>query len=280
MAIRSLVGLFLATILWTTTPEPAAAGVHLVAEIMDLRLRSDASRTAQFWVDADRVRIDDSWQGPGVTWSTMLYDGSEDVFLGLDEKQSTYVRIDRPTLTAIATQVRMLRVMLNAQMNRLSVEQRATAARMLGGSEISTQPVPPLVTRDTGDHEMVGGRDCRLVEIWRGDRSVGMAWVADWDQVALEDDSLGVFRKLAGLLGELNGTVDVGGVPPQLFEVFDGFGGFPMRVRWNRHGQVMTEVRFISVMHQEVPSQHFEVPAAYRQRGLTSRAPASKAPAP
>ena len=279
MGNRSLVGLILAAMLSSVIPEPASGGVHMVAEIQDLRVRPEAPRRVEIWVEGSQVRIDDSWEVAGITWSTMLYHGDQDVFIGLDQKQRSYVRIDRPTLATIGARVRMLRVVLDSQMAGLSYEQRATVARMLGSSEMSSQPVPPLVTHDTGEREEVDGRDCRLVEVRRGGRSVGMAWVASWDRVALEEDSLHVFKKLAGLLGELNGTMNVGGVPTQLFEVFEGFAGFPMRVRWDRDGQPTSEVRFISVLEEETQSQLFVVPADYRQRGLADRTPASVAPA-
>jgi hypothetical protein len=259
-------------------PEHAAAGARMVAEIEELGAGSTVPRRAEIWVDGNRVRIDDIWAAAGVTWNTMLYHADGDVFVGLDRAERSYVRIDRATLSAIGAKVRMLRMALDAQLGMLSSEQRATAARMLGSSEIRRGSAPPLLTHDTGEREVVDWRDCRVVEVQRDGRSVGRVWVASWDQLAVSEDSLQVFGKLAALLGELNGTVDVGGLPPEIFEVFSGFGGFPMRVRWTHDGRPKSEVRFISVLQEETGSQLFEIPGDYRQRGLAGRAPASVAP--
>ena len=93
MGTRSLVGLILAAMLSSAISEPASGGVHMVAEIQDLRVRAEAPRRAEIWVEGSRVRIDDSWEVAGVTWSTMLYDGDQDVFIGLNQKQRSYVRL-------------------------------------------------------------------------------------------------------------------------------------------------------------------------------------------
>lgn len=279
MGTRSLAGLFAVAMLASAIPEPASGGVHMVAEIQEFRLRSPEPRRVEIWVDGSRVRIDDSWQAAGASWNTMLYYGTQDVLFGVDQKERTYVRVDRLALTEIATKVRMLRVMLEARMQGLSAGQRATASRMLGTSELYDKDVLPLVTRDTGTREEVDGRDCRLVEIRRKDLVVGMAWVASWDRVALKEDSLRVFKKLASLLGELNGALKVPGVSTQLFEVFDAFEGFPLRVRWDRDGRPISNVRFISLKEEKTASQLFALPADYRERGLTNRVPASVAPA-
>lgn len=279
MGTRSLLGLLLAAMLSGAISEPASGAVHMVVEIQDFKTGSEAPRRAHIWVAGNRVRIDDSWEAAGITWSTMLYHGDEDVFFALDQEQQSYIRFDRPTLTAIGATVRMLRVMLDSKMAGLSSEQRATATRMLGSSETFDKGAVPLATHDTGTRAVVDGLDCRVVEVRRGGSLVGMAWVANWELVALEKDSLRVFTKLAALLGELNGTVNLAGVPTQLFEVFEGFGGFPVRVRWYRDGKPTSEVRFISVTKEETQSQVFGVPDDYRRRGLGNRAPASAAPA-
>ena len=278
MGVRLLASLLVATMLSGALPEHASAGARMVAEIEELHAGSKAPRRAEIWVDGSRVRIDDIWAAAGVTWNTMLYRANDDVLLGLDRSDRSYVRIDRPTLSAIGAKVRMLRMALDAQLGMLSSEQRATAARMLGSSEIPNRPAPAISGHDTETREVVDGRDCRVIDIRRENRSVGTVWVASWDQVAVSEDSLRVLGKMASLLGELNGAVDVGGLPAEIFEVFRGFGGFPMRVRWTRDGHARSEVRFISVLQEETGSQLFEVPGDYRQRGLANRSPASIAP--
>ena len=214
--------------------------------------------SGRFTVDVrpGEVRIDDAspdWQ---------LYDESEQAIYTVNPAARSYTRLDKSAASSIRSQVERLRAQVDAKVEELPENQRATARAALLQSMPALDSSEHRVGLDrTGRSETVAGVECDVGQVVRDGQPAETLCVADADALGISTRSFDSVQSMFKLMQTLlAGTgFEAAGLP------YLSLAGMPIRFTDTNTGE---KRQLVSVSHESLPDSQFAIPDSYDEKAL------------
>lgn len=257
-------------------PDAIAKGSQAAKPAKPGKTSGDTKYSGRLYVDGDRVRMQGtSSEGGQDSSGTVIFRPDPEALLVLNGDQKSYFEMTRADAKRIGQTIDMARAQMQAQMEKMTPEQRATIEQALsnfggdmakGGKKAPPEPAKAI---STGTSDTISGYACRGYDIVRGAKKIAEACVASWADLGLAPDDVAGLRKLAAFQQQMFAEVNLGtdaapGI--EAFEVMDQIKGFPLRVRTMVDGKRPTVMRVVQVERKDIDPKVFQVPAGYTRR--------------
>jgi len=237
----------------------------------------DTRYSGRLYVEGDRVRMQGTSSERGQDSSgTVIFQPDPEALLVLNGDQKSYFEMTRADAKRIGQTIDMARAQMQAQMEKMTPEQRATIEQALsnfGAGDVAKggkkAPPEPAKAVATGTSDTISGYACRGYDIVRAGKKIAEACVASWADLGVGPDDVAGLRKLAAFQQQMFADVNLGtdaapGI--EAFEVMDQIKGFPLRVRTMVEGKRPTVMRVVQVERKDIDPKVFQVPAGYTRR--------------
>jgi hypothetical protein len=240
--------------------QTASAGIYV--EMVDHVISTDKSTLAQkIYVQNGNGRFVDA-EGR----ATLIKNGT---FYIVDDADKSYIAFDKATMEQLAKKIAVEMEKVKAQLAQLPPEQRAQVEQMMPGlAEDDRRWVVEAL--DTGKSDKVGGRDCRVWDIKRGDQLDDQICVVPYSALPGKEDVQAMFANFAKVFEEMAKSVPVlSGMMSNEFSASAKVNGYPVRLRAYENGQLGDDEQLMSVWREEaIPASMFEIPAGYTQKQM------------
>lgn len=242
-----------------------------------------AGLLGRLYVEGERVRMDgrsaDASQGNA---SSAFYRPSPPALIVLDERERSYVVLDRAQARSVSNALAGVRAQVQQALEGMSPEDRARAEQAMakmGNAVAGLDPAKAAQGPDeriqavaTGKEDEVNGFRCREFEISRGATKVGTACVASWSSLGLDARDLAGLRTFAAFQREMVGEMGLGGATAagtEAYEVMDQMGGFPVRTQLaDAESSAPLATRVVKVERGPIDPALFEIPEGYTKRSM------------
>ena len=254
----------------TAAPAWAADGVLIVQKVTRA---GGEPKTNQIQIEQHRMRAEIA--GPGGAAQSMVFDGTREVMMIIDDDHKTYSEITKADVDAISQQ-------MSAAMGSLTPEQRAQMQAMMGRAGRGMPGMaPPSKTayRKVGT-DTVGKWTCDKYEGTRDGQKVQDLCTVDpkvfgftLADFAVSKDMADFFQKMMPPgMGRAMGTSEIFHIGTAEEQ---GFSGVPVRTITYSGGQTTT-YELSDVKRQAFPDSTFQPPAGYAKqdsplRGMRGR---------
>jgi hypothetical protein len=242
----------------------AADGVLIVQKITTA---GGAPQTHQIQIEAHRMRAEVA--GVGGRSQVIVFDGTHDVMMMIDDTNKTYSEITKADVEALSSQMSAAMSQMQDQLKNLPPEQRAQIEAMMRGRGMpgargaGAAAPPKMQYKKTGtDH--VGKWTCDKYEGFTDGEKKQDLCTVDPKVLGLSMADFAVTKDVANFFQKL-----MPGNAAQMFRVGSmedqGFSGVPVRsVTTVGTGSVTSEIA--DVQRQSFPDTLFQAPAGYEKR--------------
>lgn len=222
---------------------------------------ADGPYTLSIRPDAIRIdRADGRWQ---------LYVRASNTLFTVHPKQHSYTRMDTDTAADLRRQMTALRAKIETQLAQLpATKRRAARAALAEQLPGFAAPPQPVNLHDSGKTTFVAGRQCRLVDISRGDAPAGRVCVARAATLGLSSADHATLAAMFRFMHALLADSPYASASLPYLEL----KGVPIRFR-AANGNLRRRLQQVS--HAALPSTLFELPAAFSERHSPDAAAAS-----
>ena len=167
----------------------------------------DTKYSGRLYVEGDRVRMQGTSSERGEESSgTVIFQPDPEALLVLNGDQKSYFEMTRADAKRIGQTIDMARAQMQAQMEKMTPEQRASIEQALsnmgagdvakGGKKAPPEPAKAIAN---GASDTISGYACRGYDIVRGAKKIAEACIASWADLGLGPDDVAGLRKLAAL---------------------------------------------------------------------------------
>ena len=250
---------------------PALAGLEIRTETTFADSSGPRERGGKMLLDEKSIRMElpgqDAADGRGLT---LIFRADPGVVYVLDEKDRSYMEMDRRSAEAMRAKIEAAKREMDAQMAKLPATERLAMEKMLAerGFGGNAPPPPAIRTEPTDQKATVAGFPCRDFKVFEGKRRIGDACVADWSATGTTRSDFDGLRAFAAFEEEMAKAMAFGGPkrdPNEMTRLFD-LGGVPVRMRSERDGKVVTETRLVEIKRRDLPADAFKPPADWKKR--------------
>jgi hypothetical protein len=192
----------------------------------------------------------------------------DDTLFIVETQERSYTAMDRKTVSAMAGQMGAAMQQMRAELAKMPPEQRKMMEQMMGGNMPGAKAPPaPLVARDLGRTEKVGGRNCRLWELTRGKVIDSQICVVPFSELPGKEDVLGLMQRISEMMKPLAEAMEGFGSVSDETEAMSSVKGFPILWRDYEGGKPTGQETVLRAWREEnVSPALLQVPKGYRKR--------------
>lgn len=242
----------------------AAAHAGVYVELVDHDVKANTTTLAQkMYVQGGLGRfVDDSGRVSIIKGDAMYV---------IDDKEKSYVVIDKATMEALAKKMGAAMEQAKQQLAKLPPEQRAMIEQQMGstmlgegGQKHTVEPV------DTGKSDKVDGRACRVWEVKRNGELDDQLCVVPYSALPGKENFQQVFANFAKVFEDMAKSVPMlAGMMSNEFDAQAKINGFPVRSRSYENGKLGDVEQLVKTWREEaIPASMFEVPAGYKKKSM------------
>ena len=235
----------------------AQAGVYLEMSHADLQRPGGATTVSKFWAQDGRARSESG----AADGQYMIFRDQKMFFV--EPKQRRYRVMDKATVDELGDRMADMRRQMEARMAQLPAEQRAAMQRMMGGA-LHQGPAPERKAKATSRNEQVGGRSCRIWEIYEGPARDSELCVVPPGSLPAGDEFFAVMKDMSRMMEGMLKGVGGQGAQRNSFRDLERVKGIPILNRSFLNGIAAHETRMNVLREESVPATAFEVPAGYK----------------
>ena len=201
--------------------------------------------------------------------SAMIF--SNDTLYAINNKEKSYVTMDRATMQKMAETVNPMLKQLQERMAQMPPEQRAQMERMMGKNMPGAQKSVTREVRKTSRTGKVAGYSCKYVEMLADGVVEDEFCVVEPSALKGGDELMASAQKMSAALQDFFSSIDA----PWLKDSVDKqtasytkIGGIPVLSRQFVDGKAVSETTLRSIQSQSLPAATFSVPAGYTRREM------------
>lgn len=246
--------------------------------------RRERETSGRLYVDGRQVKMQGDLSSPDRSSASVLYRPEPAAILVLDERDRSYVELDRTQARGISEQMAGARAEMQKALEGMRPEDRARAEKaiaQMGGAfanrsagGAAAKAPERIEATANGKSDEVSGFSCREFEISRGSAKLGTACVAAWSEIGVDAADLAGLRQFAAFQREMIGQMGLGSAEAlgtEAYEVMDQVGGLPVRTRLGDGSSGVVLTRVVAIERKEIEDAVFEVPAGYTKRATLPR---------
>jgi hypothetical protein len=243
----------------------AADGVLLVQKVT---MGASPAQTHQIQIEAHRMRMDAG--GPRGSTMTVVFDGTRQVMMMIDDAQKSYSEISKADIDALSNQMAGAMSQMQEAMKNMPPEQRAQIeAAMRGrgaGGRMGGMPgaAPAKTEYKKVGTDTVGKWTCDKYEGYSNGQKTSEICTVDPKVLGFSMTDFAVTKDLAAFFDKIpmlaaQQTFRIGTPEEQ------GFSGVPVRSVTTAGGQTVTS-EITEVKRQAFPDSAFQAPAGYAKQ--------------
>jgi uncharacterized membrane protein YgcG len=205
-----------------------------------------------------------------------IYDNNRKTFTVLDDKEKTYMVMDRNTVQEQAQSFKQMQQQMMAQMQErlkeMPAEERQQMEEQMAkygfGTGAKKAPQPQFTTRKAGRTETVNGMQCEVYESLQDGKPVGQACVASIQSLGLSQADYNTLKGMFAFTRDMAAQFAAaagGPMPPNPMSTFDNVEGLPIKVS-GTGGEVMT---LEGISHNSLSPNYFGIPVGYTRMDLS-----------
>lgn len=258
--MKQLVAVSISTLLFLSSF--AHAGV-----VMDM-VTKDASGQetdrSKIQAQAEMIRMD---QVGGNDATSMIFRGHELLYVNHGDK--SYIVMDEAMLEKVSTKMSEATKQMEAQLARMSPDERAMMERMMKGRMPPGMAGQKSAPRQAPRVESMGSSKwqsykCQQYAIYKGAEKTQEVCAADLDDVDGAEEAIETFRNMAAYMTKMTESLPMrsaDGMNPG--ELMDQIDGFPVHTIDYKNGVVTGETSLDSVTEQDLGKDLFDAPEGY-----------------
>ena len=267
--MNKVIGLLI--LLYTLAPL-AQAGLLITIETKSIKDPSEPPTIMIVKVSGDNLAINNNASNEK---HTMVFRGDRNLFWNIDHDRQEYIEINKEIFKLISTQLDAVQVKMKEAMAQMPPEQRAMMESMMKNSLATAMQgvsgIPKITFKKTNQKKTINGYPCVRFDVFKNGEKDNEIWATSWKAMGVEKGALNAFSKMAVFMNQLIATMknnpyvqrmntDI----PDLSQI----DGFPVRVRSFKHGKVMRETTFTSVIKVKTSNADFTPPNNYRKKTM------------
>jgi hypothetical protein len=223
----------------------------------------DTARLTRMWFDGGRMRTENGGKGEG---SVAIF--KNNAMYILDPPNKSYRVIDKASLDQLAARLAGVRKQMEASMANMPPERRAEMEKLLGKS--GGDAASKRVLKRTGRTETVAHIKCAVWEANVSGKKEEELCVAAPSAIPGGDDMMTALRGVGDMLKGFSDTFGGGGKADNTWRDLDTVKGVPILMREFEDGKVTSENHLSVARKESVPASHFEVPAGYTEKKIST----------
>lgn len=241
----------------------AQAGVYLEMSHVDLSEPRAPAEVSKFWAQDGRART----EAADSDGEYMIFRDQQMIMV--QPKKRSYRVMDKTTVDALGARMADMRRQMEAQMANLPPEQRAAMQRMMGGRMPgAAQEAPKRRAQATSRSETVGGRSCRIWEIYEGTTKDEELCVVPPGSLPGGDEFYAIMKNMAAMMEGMVKALGSMGDVDDYFRDMERIDGIPILSRDFSKGKATDETRMSVVRKETVPPAAFEVPKGFKKLSM------------
>ncbi|MEP2026529.1 MAG: hypothetical protein ABJH98_14160 [Reichenbachiella sp.] len=229
-------------------------------------LKSGSVATSEIYLTADKMLVKNS----GSDNSTIIFDGSSEVFTFIDNKKKEYYQFDKATLLQLKEQIKMMAKMMKQFAANMPEEQKAKFDQILNPSN------GDLMTYNAnGKNVKIGSWNTVGYDGLNDGSKVLQMNIASYGTLGVSESEFGVMKQMMNYfkenLQEVVALLPTGGSFSQLN--FDEKSpilkdGIPVKTIAYKEGEAVNENTVETLAKKSISSDQFKVPAGYKQQQI------------
>lgn len=236
--------------------------------------------TGAYQISGKNVAANFGAPGPATGGGRLVFLGDQEILWIINDGDKSYMQLDRKTLAAFAEQMKTAKANLDAQLSKLSPEQRAMVEKSMKGMLGGEAELPAMEFRATEEKKTIGSFKCQRHDILEEGVKSGEVWAAPYSAVELKPTDMQAItgmidffmEYLTAMSSMMPGLQDARREVAAFNKAVDGF---PVLTRNMDGDKVESEMELKSVSHDQLPAAVFALPAGYKQQTMPT-APGSK----
>ncbi|MDQ7015000.1 MAG: DUF4412 domain-containing protein [Gammaproteobacteria bacterium] len=224
--------------------------------------KGDKRQPSALYVKAGKVLIDNKDGNMNA-----LYDSNNENFSVLQHNKKSYIRMDEKRMAAQMGMVENMRKQMMARMQSMPAEQRTMIeSRMASMGLPSMQALDKKSTTEsseikkTGKWHTINGFKCEVVEIYRSNKQISEACVADAKGLKMSEADFNTLRKMFDFSEKM--AKKAGKIGAVMGEQHGDAGGIPVRSKNLENNSVQT---IKSISTKALADDRFQIPADYSE---------------
>ena len=263
---------FTAAALLFATRVWAADGVLIVQKVTPA---GGAPKTNQIQIEQHRMRAEIA--GPGGASQSMVFDGTREAMMMIDDDHKTYSEITKADVEAISQQMSAAMAQMEAMTKNMTPEQRAQMEAMMkkagaAGRGMAGAGAPSKIQYHKVGTDTVGKWTCDKYEGTRDGQKVQELCTVDPKVFGFTLNDFAVSKDMAAFFQKMMPPNMASSMPSaaELFHIGtaeeQGFSGVPVRTITYSGGQAVSTHEITDVRRQAFPDSTFQAPAGYQKQ--------------
>jgi len=256
----SLIGLLLCLSLSVMAED----GIFILSKTKTIE--SGGMATSEIYLTANKMLVKNS----GTDNSSIIFDGSTEVFTFIDNKKKEYYQFDKPTLMQLKEQIRMMAKMLQQFSANMPAEQKAKFDQIL-----NPRKGDMMIYKTNGKNDKIGSwRTTGYDGLDDGTKMLQMN-IASYNTLGVKETEFAVMKQMMTYfkenLQEVVALLPTGGSFSQLN--FDDNSpilkdGIPVKTIAYKEGVAANENTIESLSKKSISADQFKIPAGYKQQQI------------
>lgn len=242
----------------------AEDGVFILSKTKTLESGSVA--TSEIYLTEDKMLV----KNTGAENSSIIFDGSTEVFTYIDNKKKEYYQFDKPTLMQLKEQIRMMAKMMQQFSANMPADQKAKFDQIL-----NPQSGDQMSYKANGKNDHINGwKTVGYDGLKDSDKMLQMN-IASYNTLGVSESQFSVMKQMMNYfkenLQEVVALLPTGGSFSQLN--FDEDSpilkeGIPVKTVAYKDGQAANENTVESLSKKSITADQFKIPAGYKRQQI------------
>lgn len=228
--------------------------------------KNPSARQIEISVDGKNMKVLSSSDN-----ALVVYRGSEDEVLFIDNAKKQYYTIDRETIANMGKQLAAARAQMEEALKQVPEAQREMMKRMMPAMP-EAKTAPEFRVEKTGEKKDVGGYATTKVIIYTDGAKTAEMWLAPLDKVKGAESLMNSTKAFGDFFSEMMqqmaGMQQVQASSQQLMAQMGKLDGFPVLTRSFENGKHVSTTNLLGVEEKILPASEFTAPSGYKKQNI------------